>query len=195
MIEDIKLIDGSAVSFPLPDPSNVIHHAIRSDSNMRINFNQLNDNLSKEFIISCGNYRNAQERAKEWHDNSNNLIDNGYITFDDAAQFWNNQCFDIIKLTTNSDVAGGNVGIAQLDINANVIMSGELTVDTIKSSSTDVDISGNLIVSGNHIKSSVDYTTITLSGNDVTVAGDLTVSGNDIKSTDGTAITLYQSKI
>jgi len=53
----------------------------------------------------------------------------------------------------------------------------------------DLQIDGDLTVTGNDIKSST-ATAITLSGADVTILGDLTVTGNDIKSSTATAITL-----
>jgi hypothetical protein len=59
-----------------------------------------------------------------------------------------------------------------------------------------LQIDGDLTVTGNNIKSSGGTTAITLSGADVAVAGDLTVTGNDIKSsTSATAITLSGTNV
>ena len=58
----------------------------------------------------------------------------------------------------------------------------------------DLQIDGDLTVSGNNIKSS-SATALTLSGADVAVAGDLTVTGNDIKSSSATALTLSGANV
>lgn len=113
------------------------------------------------------------------------------------------------SLTSGSETFEMNFGLRNgasyptlmsLDHLGNLQIDGDLTVsgNDIKSSSataltlsgSDVTVVGDLTVSGNDIKSS-SATAITMSGADVSVLGDLTVSGNDIKSSGGTtAITL-----
>jgi hypothetical protein len=61
--------------------------------------------------------------------------------------------------------------------------------------SGNLDVGGDLTVTGNDIKASGGTTSLTLSGADVTVAGDLTVTGNDIKSSTATAITLSGANV
>tara|TARA_R100000995_G_scaffold82848_2_gene57448 strand:- start:587 stop:1999 length:1413 start_codon:yes stop_codon:yes gene_type:complete len=81
-----------------------------------------------------------------------------------------------------------------LELDNNIIYASDggatITLDT----SDNVAITGDLIITGNDIKSGnigSSTTAITLSGANAAIAGDLTVSGNDIKSNGGTtAITL-----
>ena len=87
---------------------------------------------------------------------------------------------DLILNTNNSNNSGSIT-----------ITNGVNGAITLAPNGTGVtNVTGNLQVSGNTIKSSSD-TALTLSGTNVTVAGDLTVGGNDIKSANGTtALTL-----
>jgi len=85
-----------------------------------------------------------------------------------------------------------NAGDLQIDgdltVSGNNIKSSSATALTL--SGADVAVAGDLTVTGNDIKSS-SATALTLSGADVAVAGDLTVTGNDIKASGGTtAVTL-----
>ena len=86
-----------------------------------------------------------------------------------------------------------------LELDNNIIYASDggatITLDT----SDNVAVTGDLIVTGNDIKSgdiSSSTTALTLSTADVAIAGDLTVSGNDIKSNGGTtAITLSSDDV
>jgi hypothetical protein len=75
-----------------------------------------------------------------------------------------------------------------ITIGGNTIRDSANTA-AIELSGANVEVVGDLTVTGNDIKSS-SATALTLSGANVTVAGDLTVTGNDIKSSTATAITL-----
>ena len=92
--------------------------------------------------------------------------------------------------------------VMNLDELGNLQIDGDLTVSgneikystgttQITLASGGVVFAGDIQVNGNDIKSSTGATAITLSGANVEILGDLTVTGNDIKSSGGTtAITL-----
>ena len=94
---------------------------------------------------------------------------------------------DTIKSSTADalQLDGANVEVkGDLQITGNDIKASDGAA-TISMSARDVTIAGDLQVSGNDIKASDGVTTITMSARDVIIAGDLQVSGNDIKASDG----------
>jgi hypothetical protein len=96
--------------------------------------------------------------------------------------------------TSNNDVRlGWGASAGALDIYSGEIRSQGTTF--IQSSGQNVQILGDLTVSGNDIKMNGGATAITFSGSgDVAIAGDLQVGGNDIKTANGaTALTLTDS--
>lgn len=104
--------------------------------------------------------------------------------------------------TQKNDILNGSSALVLTNINtstnyADVEVTGDLKVtgNNILSSGTgtaltltnaNVAVGGELTVTGNKIKSSGTGTALTLSNEDVTVGGDLTVSGNDIKGGNAT---------
>jgi len=97
---------------------------------------------------------------------------------------------------------GGNYAAIRLNISTN---RWETTVDngvtwievpdqdldtTASPTFADLNLTGDITVGGNDIKSNGGTTAITLNGADAAIAGDLTVTGNVIKSSTNTAITL-----
>ncbi len=93
----------------------------------------------------------------------------------------------------NTNIAGQTVTIGLVD---NPVITGDITIggNTISSSTdtaielngTDVEVRGDLQVSGNDIKASNGAVNITLTnGTLTTFAGDIKVGGNDIQASDG----------
>lgn len=94
-----------------------------------------------------------------------------------------------ITLSGGNVVSNGNIAGDSLTSNAGWIYTA--TGAPIKLVGNNVEITGDLSVLGNDIKSSAGATAITLSGSDTTLAGNLTLATNVIKSSSGTtAITL-----
>jgi hypothetical protein len=96
--------------------------------------------------------------------------------------------------TSNNDIRlGWGASAGALDIYSGEIRSQGTTF--IQATGQNVQITGDLTVSGNDIKMSGGTTAITFSGSgDVAIAGDLQVGGNDIKTANGaTALTLTDS--
>jgi hypothetical protein len=90
----------------------------------------------------------------------------------------------------NNKSTGDNAGVLdEFKMSFGVMSAGANTERMVLDNLGNLQIDGDLTVSGNNIKSS-SATAITLSGANVAVAGDLTVTGNDIKSSSATAITL-----
>jgi hypothetical protein len=116
-------------------------------------------------------------------------------------------------ITTDSDldVKGGTIsqdGTAAIEMTgADVEIKGDLQVtgNDIKNSDgntvvsfngLDVTVAGDLRINGDDIQNSLGDTVVSFNGDDVTIAGDLRVNGNDIQSSVGsTAITLSGSDV
>tara|TARA_Y100001938_G_C8074072_1_gene424912 strand:- start:720 stop:2093 length:1374 start_codon:yes stop_codon:yes gene_type:complete len=106
---------------------------------------------------------------------------------------------EITTFATPMTFSGKITASLGIELDNNIIYASDggttITLDT----SDNVAITGDLIVTGNDIKSgniSSSTTAITLSGANAAIAGDLTVSGNDIKSNGGTtAITLSSDDV
>ena len=72
-----------------------------------------------------------------------------------------------------------------------VIKSGSTPTTALTFSGANIEVAGDITVTGNDVKMNGGTTALTFSGSgDVTVAGDLTVSGNDIKSSSATVFTM-----
>jgi len=106
---------------------------------------------------------------------------------------------EITTLASPMAFTGKITATAGIELDNNIIYASDggttITLDT----SDNVAITGDLIVTGNDIKSGnigSSTTAITLSSANVAIAGDLTVTGNDIKSNGGTtALTLSSDDV
>lgn len=86
--------------------------------------------------------------------------------------------------------AGGNITTdSDLDVKGGTISQNGTAA--IEMTGSNVEVKGDLQVSGNDIANSAGNTVLTFDGINLDVAGDVTVGGNDIKASDGaTALTL-----
>ena len=85
--------------------------------------------------------------------------------------------------------ASGQVNIAgDIKISGNDIKASDDVTNITLTSNTLTTFAGDIKVSGNDIQASTGAVAITLSGTDVAIAGDLTVTGNHIKSSTGATV-------
>jgi len=106
---------------------------------------------------------------------------------------------EITTFATPMTFTGKITATAGIELDNNIIYASDggtaITLDT----SDNVAVTGDLVVTGNDIKSGTlgsPTTAITLSGANAAIAGDLTVTGNDIKSSGGTtALTLSSDDV
>jgi len=106
---------------------------------------------------------------------------------------------EITTFATAMTFTGKITATAGIELDNNIIYASDggttITLDT----SDNVAVTGDLVVTGNDIKSGTlgsPTTAITLSGANAAIAGDLTVTGNDIKSNGGTtAISLSSDDV
>ena len=118
----------------------------------------------------------------------------------------------LAKLDVRGDISGVTVIKASDNVTNITLTSGTLTTfagdikvggndiqastgtTSISLSGANVNVAGELTVTGNVIKSN-SATALTLSGASVSVGGTLTVTGNDIKSSSATALTLNGANV
>lgn len=96
--------------------------------------------------------------------------------------------FNLLNKAGSGSGTNDGPGTVNAFLGATAISIGASTGTTTVNNN--VEVVGDLTVTGNDIKSSGGTTALTLSTADVTVQGDLTVNGNDIKSSTATALTL-----